>query len=261
MAAALRQVRVEATRRSRRRAGWRRQQSHRAEELPQRAAARFLHLEGAATLRLLATGVDNLTIDNVLVDTDRDGFDIDCCKQRAGPPGTCCRTVNSPWDDAICPRSSFLMRLGYARSTDDVTDYELLRHGNLRARQRDCGDMEEIRGRLPRRRATSRIKWERSRMAASATSTISNCRQCEGSKGISLESSDGAYLEDIAISNITLRDTIDAPFFLRLNRHNRGPKETMRTGTLRRVMISNIVSHNSWLRRHRRLISGRSPKI
>jgi hypothetical protein len=74
--------------------------------------------------------------------------------------------------------------------------------------------------------------------------TISNC-VCEGSKGLSLETSDGALLEDIAISNITLRDTVDAPLFLRLNRRNRGPKDTMRPGTLRRVAISNIVSHNS----------------
>ena len=29
---------------------------------------------------LLATGVDNLTIDNVKVDTNRDGFDIDACR-------------------------------------------------------------------------------------------------------------------------------------------------------------------------------------
>jgi len=30
-----------------------------------------------------------------------------------------------------------------------------------------------------------------------------------------------------------------------LNKRNRGPNETMREGTLRRVMISNLVSHNS----------------
>ena len=29
---------------------------------------------------LLATGVDNLTIDNLRVDTNRDGFDIDACR-------------------------------------------------------------------------------------------------------------------------------------------------------------------------------------
>ncbi len=29
---------------------------------------------------ILATGVDNLTIDNVKIDTNRDGMDIDCCR-------------------------------------------------------------------------------------------------------------------------------------------------------------------------------------
>jgi polygalacturonase len=64
---------------------------------------------------LLATGVDNLTIDNITVDTNRDGFDIDCCRNVRVV--NC--TVNSPWDDGICPKSSFA--LGYARSTENVT--------------------------------------------------------------------------------------------------------------------------------------------
>ena len=42
-----------------------------------------------------------------------------------------------------------------------------------------------------------------------------------------------------------MRDIFDAPLFLRLNRRNRGPSDTMRSGTLRRVVISDIVSHNS----------------
>src|SRR3978361_1289540 len=64
---------------------------------------------------LLATGVDNLTIDNLLVDTDRDGFDIDCCRNVR--VSNC--TVNSPWDDAICPKSSYA--LGERRVTENVT--------------------------------------------------------------------------------------------------------------------------------------------
>jgi len=67
----------------------------------------------------------------------------------------------------------------------------------------------------------------------------------EGCKGISLESSDGAYLEDVTITGNTFRNCIDAPLFLRLNRRNRGPKETMRPGTLRRVLVSDYVSYNS----------------
>ena len=49
----------------------------------------------------------------------------------------------------------------------------------------------------------------------------------------------------IAFSIITLRDTSDAPLFLRLNRRNRGPSDTMRPGRLRRVLISNVVSYNA----------------
>ena len=57
---------------------------------------------------LLATGVDNMTIDNLLVDTDRDGFDIDCCRNVR--VSNC--TVNSPWDDAICPKAACLRERG-----------------------------------------------------------------------------------------------------------------------------------------------------
>ena len=60
---------------------------------------------------LLLTGVDNLTIDNLIIDTDRDGMDIDCCQNVRV---TNC-TVNSPWDDGICPKSSYA--LGYRRDT------------------------------------------------------------------------------------------------------------------------------------------------
>ena len=67
----------------------------------------------------------------------------------------------------------------------------------------------------------------------------------EGCKGIALETSDGAFVEDIAITGNTMRDISDAPLFLRLNRRNRGPSETMHPGTLRRILILNIVSSNS----------------
>ena len=64
---------------------------------------------------LLLTGVDNLTIDNLKIDTDRDGIDIDCCQNVR--VSNC--TVNSPWDDGICPKSSYA--LGYARPTRNLT--------------------------------------------------------------------------------------------------------------------------------------------
>ena len=64
---------------------------------------------------ILATGVDNLTIDNLKIDTNRDGMDIDCCRNVR--ISNC--TVNSPVDDGICPKSSYA--LGYARPTENLT--------------------------------------------------------------------------------------------------------------------------------------------
>jgi polygalacturonase len=74
----------------------------------------FQILEGG-WFGILATGVDNLTIDNLRIDTNRDGMDIDCCRNVR--VSNC--TVNSPYDDGICPKSSFA--LGYARATENVT--------------------------------------------------------------------------------------------------------------------------------------------
>ena len=186
---------------------------------------------------VLATGVDNLTLDNLLIDTDRDGLDIDCCRNVR--VSNC--TVNSPWDDGICPKSSYA--LGYARSTDNVTITNCFVTGTYELGSVIAGTWKKF--------ADDAIVSRRGRIKCGTESNggfrniaISNS-VCEGSMGIALESSDGAFLEDIAISNITMRDTIDAPLFLRLNRRNRGPNETMRTGTLRRIVISNIVSHDS----------------
>src|SRR5882724_5951723 len=52
---------------------------------------------------ILATGVDNLTIDHLKIDTNRDGMDIDACQNVRV---TCC-SVNSPWDDGICLKASY----------------------------------------------------------------------------------------------------------------------------------------------------------
>ena len=52
---------------------------------------------------------------------------------------------------------------------------------------------------------------------------------------------DGAQIEDIAITNLTMRDVVHSPLFLRLGSRMRGPKGAS-PGTLRRIVISNIVS-------------------
>jgi len=187
---------------------------------------------------LLATGVDNLTLDNLLIDTDRDGFDIDCCRNVR--VSNC--TVNSPWDDAICPKSSYA--LGYTRSTDNVTIANNYVTGTYELGSVIDGTWKKFAADVHVAR-NGRIKCGTESNGGFRNITITG-NVIEGCKGISLETSDGAYLEDFAITGNTMRDIVDAPLFLRLNRRNRGPKDTMRPGTLRRVLISNLVSHNSF---------------
>ena len=58
--------------------------------------------------------MDNLLISNLVVDTQRDGFDIDCCRNVIIKG---CR-LNCPWDDAICLKASYA--LGRFKDTEDV---------------------------------------------------------------------------------------------------------------------------------------------
>lgn len=185
---------------------------------------------------ILATGVDNLTIDNIKIDTDRDGMDIDCCRNVR--ISNC--TVNSPWDDGICPKSSYA--LGYARSTDNVTITNCYCTAKWQLGTLLDGTLKEwpANTRVPR---TGRIKCGTESNGGFRNITISNC-VLEGARGIALETVDGALLEDIAITNITMREMTGAPLFLRLGARMRGPKDA-KAGTLRRVLISNIVSYNA----------------
>ncbi|GAC1702607.1 MAG: glycoside hydrolase family 28 protein [Candidatus Acidiferrum sp.] len=184
----------------------------------------------------LLTGVDNVTIDNIKIDTDRDGIDIDCCRNVR--VSNC--TVNSPWDDGICPKSSFA--LGYARSTDNVTITNCLVTGIYELGSVLDGTFKKFDPgfRVPR---TGRIKFGTESNGGFRNITVSNC-VFEGCQGLALETVDGGLLEDIAISNITMRDITSAPIFMRLGARLRGPQGT-KVGTLRRVLINNLVCYNS----------------
>jgi polygalacturonase len=59
-----------------------------------------------------------------------------------------------------------------------------------------------------------------------------------------LESVDGALLEDVTFTGITMRDVRNSPIFLRLGTRMRGPKGVP-VGTLKRVIMSNITSYGA----------------
>ena len=195
----------------------------------------FSILEGGH-FGILATGVDNLTIDNLKIDTNRDGMDIDCCQNVR--VSNC--SVNSPWDDGICPKSSFA--LGYARATENVTitncyvtgDYQLGTMLDGTYKRWEAGSKM-----VP----TGRIKCGTESNGGFKNITISNC-VFESCRGFALESVDGALLEDITFTGVTMRDIRNSPIFLRLGMRMRGPKGVP-VGTLKRVIISDVTCHGA----------------
>ena len=162
---------------------------------------------------ILVTGVDNLTIDNLKIDTDRDGMDIDCCKN-VRVSNT---TVNSPWDDAIVPKSSYA--LGYARSCENINITNCYVAG--------CWELGSVLDGTWKRRTggggTGRIKFGTESNGGFINIAISNC-VFEGCQGLAMETVDGAQLQDITVTNITMRDIISCPIYLRLGARLRGPK-------------------------------------
>jgi polygalacturonase len=182
---------------------------------------------------VLATGVDNLTIDNLAVDTDRDGFDIDCCRNVR--IANC--YVNTPNDDAICLKSSFA--LGKARFTEHVTitgcqvsgfDLGSFLDGTYATTQKEAPDKEGVCG---------RIKLGTESNGGFRNIAIANC-VFEHCRGLAIESVDGAVIEDVTVDNLAMRDLTTSPLFIRLGRRMRAPEGTP-VGAIRRVNISNVV--------------------
>jgi polygalacturonase len=185
---------------------------------------------------LLATGVDNLTIDNLKVDTNRDGFDIDSCRNvRISNV-----TVNSPSDDAIVLKSSFA--LGEARATENVTITNCLVSGYDVGSVLDGTFKRTQNARPTATGVTGRIKFGTESNGGFRNITISNC-VFDRSRGLAIETVDGGVVEDVTVTNLTMRDVTSAPLFLRIGNRGRGPDGTP-VGIMRRIHISNVVADN-----------------
>jgi polygalacturonase len=180
---------------------------------------------------ILATGVDNLVIDGLRIDTNRDGMDIDCCRNVR--ISNC--SVNSPWDDGICLKSSF--GLGQFRSTENVTISDCLVSGYDEGSLLD-GSRTHTAAANPW--PTGRIKFGTESNGGFQAVTVTNC-VFECCRGLALETVDGALLEDVTVSNLAMRRIFGAPIFLRVGQRMRGPANTP-VGVIRRVLVSHIAA-------------------
>ena len=185
---------------------------------------------------ILATGIENLTIDNLKIDTNRDGMDVDACRNVR--ISNC--YVNSPWDDGICLKADYA--LGAAKQTEHVTITNCYVSGCWVEGTLLDGTYKKFGPDARGVGHTGRIKFGTESNGGFRNITISNC-VFEGCQGLALETVDGALLEDVTVTNISMRDIISAPIFLRLGRRMRGPDNTP-VGTLKRVIISNLVCSN-----------------
>lgn len=186
---------------------------------------------------LLATGVDNMTLDNVKIDTNRDGFDIDCCSNVR--ISNC--YVNTLNDDGIVLKSSYA--LGYLKATENITitncqvsgyDLGALLDGSFKKTVTKVPDGDG---------PTGRIKFGTESNGGFKNITISNC-VFDNCRGLALETVDGGIIEDITVTNISMRDIVNAPLYIRLGNRARGPESTP-AGIIRRVNISDMIVKNA----------------
>lgn len=181
---------------------------------------------------VLATGVDDLLIDGLTIDTDRDGIDLDCVR-RARVRGC---WVNTPNDDAIVLKSSHA--LGEAVACDDVviedctvSGYDLgtMLDGTLGCTQQLAPDRDRV---------TGRIKLGTESNGGFRNIVIRNCR-FERSRGLAIETVDGGAIENVRVSGLVMREVTTAPLFLRLGDRRRGPPGTG-IGAIRSVVIEDV---------------------
>ena len=179
---------------------------------------------------IIATGCDIGTIDNVTIDTNRDGIDIDCCKYF-----TVSNTkVNTPNDDAIVLKSSYALKrpvlCEHILITNCiVTGYKL---GSL----------------LNGKYIPEKVNWVCGRIKLGTESnggyrniTISNCT-CMWSSGLAFEEVDQGRMENIMVSNISLSHVHHYPIYITTGCRNRGPKEVTRLSSARDIYINNVVA-------------------
>src|SRR5574344_1417424 len=179
---------------------------------------------------IIITGCDIVNIDNVIVDTNRDGIDIDCCKYV-----TVSNTkVNTPHDDAIVIKSSYALNRPVPSehilvTNCIVTGYQLgtFLDGTYKPEPVNwvCG----------------RIKLGTESNGGYRDIAISNCTAM-WSSGLAFEEVDQGTMENVVVNNITMEHVHHYPIYITTGCRNRGPQERKDISSARNIMISNVIA-------------------
>lgn len=181
---------------------------------------------------MLLTGVDDLLIEGVIVDTNRDGIDIDCCERVV--VRNC--QVNTLCDDAIVLKCSY--GLGRPKPTEHVLVEDCQVSGYDVGTYYD-GTRTTLVDKAPDGDGpTGRIKLGTESNGGFRHITIRRCTftHC---RGLALETVDGAAMEDIDVSDLVMNDICNSPIYIRLGDRMRAP-EGFPFSTVRDIRIRNV---------------------
>ena len=179
---------------------------------------------------IIMTGCDLSTIDNVTIDTNRDGFDIDCCKYMTISN---CR-INTPSDDALVLKSSYALKKPVLCEHIAVTNCNITGY--------KCGT------RLDGTYVPEPVGWVcgRFKLGTESNGGYRNISLTNStfmySSGLAFEEVDQGVMENIVVSNITMSHVHHYPIYITTGSRNRGPKEVTRPSLARDIQISNVVA-------------------
>lgn len=179
---------------------------------------------------IILTGCDFATIDNVLIDTNRDGIDIDCCRFTTVSNSK----INTPNDDALVLKSSYALKKPQLCENILITNCVVTGY--------KVGTV------LNATYVPEKVNWVCGRIKLGTESnggyrniTISNCT-CFYSSGLAFEEVDRGRMENIVVNNISMSHVHHYPIYITTGCRNRGPKECTDISSAKDIQISNIVA-------------------
>lgn len=179
-------------------------------------AFRDFSLKNGGHFGIIGTGVIGWTIENIIVDTNRDAIDID-----ASQNVTVRNSVfNSLTDDAIVLKASFglgrflpLQNVLIEGCTVSGYDAGSVLDGTYSTQKLVATDRDG---------PTARIKLGTEGTTGFNTVTIRDI-EFDRSRGFAIESVDGADVHDIILTDVTMRNVSSSPIFIRIGDRGRSP--------------------------------------
>ncbi|HVP49564.1 MAG TPA: glycosyl hydrolase family 28-related protein [Bryobacteraceae bacterium] len=185
-------------------------------------SVRGITIRNAPNYNISFAGTDHIEVEGVtLINGFADGVDFDGCRY--------VRVSNcyiDAWDDAVCPKASWA--LGKRRATEHLVVANCVLRtscNHFKFGTESAGDLKDI--------------------------SVTNCVMLKRDKGrkalggIALESVDGANIDGVVVSNISMEDVI-SPIFIRLGARGRGMDKPA-PGSIRNISIQNVVARRAML--------------